>query len=136
MHSSPTKRTPTGKSFPDPRADLGDDAERQAEPVLERGAAVLVLARVHPREERRQRVRVRHVELDAVEAALARAQGGAAIRVDDAVELLEREHVHGLTPAGAGDLQEVDDLRDDLAGPGVVTALGEIGEAGLEGRRH
>ena len=110
---------------------MTDHTEREAEAIGER-AAVVVLARVEPREERRERVRVRHVELDAVEAALTSAHGGGAVGVDDRVDLLEREHVDGLAPAGARDLEEVDDLRDDLARARVVDARAEVGEARLE----
>src|SRR5690606_2706571 len=62
-------------------ADAADNAKRQAETVRER-AAVGVLARVQAREERRERVRVRHVELDPVEAAFARARGSGAVSLD------------------------------------------------------
>ena len=58
-----------GKIVADRLAHALRDTQRKAQAILER-AAVLVAPRVEAREKRRQRVRVRHVELDAVEAAL------------------------------------------------------------------
>jgi len=60
-------------------ADLGahalEDLERQAHAVFAR-AAVTVVARVQRRQERRHRVGVRVVQLDAVESRFARPAGG------------------------------------------------------------
>ena len=58
----------------DPLADRGEGLQRQSHPVLAR-AAVAVGPRVQAREERRHRVGVRVVQLDAVEAGLAGAPG-------------------------------------------------------------
>jgi hypothetical protein len=112
-------------------ADPLDHAHRQAQAVLE-GSAVGVPSRVEPRQERRQRVRVRHVQLDPVEAALASAHRGLAVRVDDPLDVVRRQHVDRLPPARARDLEEVDDLRDHAAGAGVVAPLAEIGQTRLE----
>ncbi len=72
------------------------------------------------------------MELDAVEPTCTRAFGRLTVRVDDAVDILVREQVDGLPPTASRDLEEMDDLRDDLARPGVVDARGEVGKAGLE----
>jgi len=74
---------------------------------------------------------MRHVELDAVEAALARALGRVAVGVDDGVDVVRAQHVDRLPPPGARDLQEVDDLGHDAPGPRVVASLRQIGEPRL-----
>ncbi len=70
------------------RADPPEDAEREAQPVRQ-APAVRISPRVQAREERAQRVRVRHVKLHAVEARGARARRCVAVRVDDAFDLLQ-----------------------------------------------
>jgi hypothetical protein len=108
-----------------------DHPHGQPQAILER-ATVRVAARVQAREERRHGVRVRHVELDPVEPALARPHRRLTVRLDDGVDVVGREHVDRLPPAGARDLEEVDDLRDDPPWTRVVASLAEVGQAGLE----
>ena len=118
---------PDGEVVADRRAHALDHAHGETEAVLER-PAVRVAPRIQAREERRQRVRVRHVELDAVEPARARPHGRGAVGIDDVVDVLRAEHVDRLPPAAPRDLQEVDDLRDHLPRPRVVAQLRELGE--------
>jgi len=99
--------------------DRGDDLGGEAHPVLE-GAPVPVGARVPERQERRERVGVGHVKLDAVEPGAARAPRRRPRRTLDGPDLLGAEIGDLLPPARARDLEEVDDLRDDLGGAGVV----------------
>ena len=75
--SSQRKRQPTTQARADARAHRGEHLERQPHALLAR-AAVAVGARVQRREERRHRVGVRVVQLDAVEAGrFARAAASA-----------------------------------------------------------
>ena len=77
--------------------DRSNDLEREARPVLER-AAVLVLPVVdRRREELRDQVAVAAVDLDPVRAGLARAARALRERVDDLVDLRVR-HPLALEP--------------------------------------
>ena len=78
----------------DLRAHRPVDLERQAQPVLAR-AAVAVGAGVPPREERRHRVGVGVVQLDAVEARAPRPRRG-------------RGEQPGQHPRQLGDVRQVD----------------------------
>ena len=115
MHSSPRKRTPTGKSSP----DASRARARRRAPAGAGGSRAC-------RRTRRGAGSARERNDDSVYACAmcsstpskphSRARSAAcAVRVDDGVDVVGREHVDRLPPARARDLEEVDDLRDDLA---------------------
>jgi len=100
------------------------------QPVLDGPPAELVAPVVAAREEGREGVGVGHVQLDGVEARLADASGGVAIGRDDLVDLSAREVLHLLPPAGARDLEEMDDLRGHPGGGAGVHSVHQAAQAG------
>jgi hypothetical protein len=106
-----------------------EDLGGQAHPVLQR-AAVLVLARVARREERREGVGVRHVQLDTVVPGPARARRRLGVEPRDRRDLFPGEIADLLSPSRPGDLEEVDDLRDDLHGASGARALDRLAQDG------
>ncbi len=104
----------------------------QAQAAFERAAVIFVAALVVARQKRGERVGVRGMEFHAIVSGLARARGGGGELVDDAVDLGGIEHVDGLAPAGARHFHEVDDLRHDLRGAGIVHAIDQLAMAGEE----
>ena len=67
-----------------------------------------------------------HVQLHRVVAGLPGADRGGGVVADDARKIGGAQHVHGLPPAAAGDLEEVDDLQGQLAGARVMRPADQL----------
>ena len=117
------------KILADLAANVLENPADQSQATFERVPAIVILARICPRKERSQRIGMGRMQLGTVEAGLACPRHRVAKFLDNAVDLGERQHIHGLPPTRLRHFQEMDDLRDHFRVRNIMNAMSQIGQA-------